>query len=132
MKRTLVVLSVLYFVFLTSNDFYGWEEQNRFLGLVFFEPSLVHFSDLVGWGHIPSWMLGSGAGYFARESLAISVSPEMVTLVLLASWAGWAGLRVARLALNRLMSSSFVLNRRPTRCSIQPYLPLQVDRECGS
>jgi hypothetical protein len=91
MKKTLIVSTVLYFVFLFTNDFYGWREQADFLSLLFSEPSLVYPQDLVGWGHIPSWRLGAGAGYFSRESLAVSVAPEMITLGLLVWWFGWFG-----------------------------------------
>lgn len=86
MKKIMLVLTVLYFVFLTFNDFYGWREQSQFLGLIFSDPLSIHLSDLVGFGHIQSWQLGVGGGYFSHESLAFSVAPESGTVGILLGW----------------------------------------------
>jgi hypothetical protein len=86
MKKTMLVATFLYILFLFFNDFYGWEEQSKFLGLIFSDPLSIHLSDLVGFGHIQSWQLGVGGGYYSRESLAFSVAPESGTVGILFGW----------------------------------------------
>jgi hypothetical protein len=84
--KKFVFATLLYFTFLTFNDFYSWGEQSKFLGLLFSEPFSINPADLVGMGVIPPWELNHSAGYFPSKLFAVSISPEIFTLGIVVGW----------------------------------------------